>query len=91
MTWPTGVYACECAGCHRGFTGVEAFDRHRRPGRVCLEPSSVGLWYATDGQWSLTQRNARLETEQRSAFGREFGARFAHNLRTPPRSTPGCR
>lgn len=31
-----------CGTCHNTFTGVTAFDRHRRGG-TCLDPSSVGM------------------------------------------------
>jgi hypothetical protein len=40
-TW-TGLSTCHCAGCHRTFTSVTAFDMHQRiqDGRnVCLDPA----------------------------------------------------
>lgn len=69
MTFPTGANECECGACHRGFTGLEAFDAHRQ-GHRCLEPSSVGLWLGTDMLWSVGQRNAREQAERRVARGR---------------------
>ena len=43
-------------------------DAHRQ-GHRCLEPSSVGLWLATDGLWSTSPRNARLEADDRKGRG----------------------
>jgi hypothetical protein len=46
----TGLKACHCAACHRTFTSVEAFDRHRQgdyDARSCLDPS---LMRRQDGQ-----------------------------------------
>ena len=68
MAFPTGARECQCGACHRGFTGLEAFDAHRQ-GHRCLEPSSVGLWLATDGLWSTSPRNARLEADDRKRRG----------------------
>ncbi len=43
----SGTNACHCGACHRHtFTGVAAFDRHRKGG-VCNNPTSVGLVKAT--------------------------------------------
>lgn len=72
-TFPTGPRECLCAACHRGFTSLAAFDAHRQ-GHRCLEPSSVGLWYATDWLWSLEPRDARVEAEQRRARGLALAA-----------------
>ena len=30
MAFPTGARECQCGACHRGFTGLEAFDAHRQ-------------------------------------------------------------
>lgn len=38
----SGLSAAHCASCHVTFTGVTAFDRHRRAGR-CLIPAEAGL------------------------------------------------
>ena len=45
----TGLRTCHCAagGCHRTFTGIGAFDKHRQDGR-CLDLTSVGLVPVTD-------------------------------------------
>ncbi len=39
-----GLNTCHCAadGCHRTFSGVSTFDRHRRDGR-CIDPATVGM------------------------------------------------
>lgn len=37
-----GSRTCHCPTCHRSFSGVTHFDRHRRNGQ-CLDPHSVGL------------------------------------------------
>jgi hypothetical protein len=38
----SGNITCHAACCHRTFSGVEAFDHHRRGG-VCKHPTDVGL------------------------------------------------
>lgn len=38
----SGNNTCHAACCHRTFSGVEAFDHHRRGG-VCKHPTDVGL------------------------------------------------
>lgn len=38
----SGYITCHAACCHRTFSGVEAFDHHRRGG-VCKHPTDVGL------------------------------------------------
>jgi hypothetical protein len=38
----TATRAAHCAGCHRTFSTVSGFDKHRRDGG-CLEPAAVGL------------------------------------------------
>jgi hypothetical protein len=42
-----GMNTCHCSGCHLTFTGLTAFDAHRRGGE-CRPADSVGL--------SLTKR-----------------------------------
>lgn len=37
-----GLTTCHCSGCHVTFTGISAFDAHRRAGK-CLPAESVGL------------------------------------------------
>ncbi len=39
-----GSNTCHCGapGCHRTFTGVSAFDLHRRGGQ-CADPATVGM------------------------------------------------
>lgn len=38
-TW-TGIKVCHCAGCHRTFSVLSWFDRHRTRGK-CLNPASI--------------------------------------------------
>lgn len=44
--WWTGLTAGHCTGCHRTFSGIAAFDRHRTGShaggtRRCLDPATV--------------------------------------------------
>ena len=83
MSYPTGAHACECPRCFRGFVSDTAFTRHQRTGKVCLEPSSIGMWLATDGQWSLEPRSPVAEYAAKlAAVGRmmsETGRRRAQD------------
>ncbi|RLK22626.1 hypothetical protein DER29_0463 [Micromonospora sp. M71_S20] len=38
----SGLTIAHCACCHRTFSAVSTFDRHRRNGR-CVDPVTVGL------------------------------------------------
>lgn len=38
----TGQATCHCAACHYTFTGLSAFDRHRKE-FTCRPPAEVGL------------------------------------------------
>ena len=43
-----GLNTAHCSGCHRTFTGLTAFDRHRdgshaKGTRHCVDPSTLGL------------------------------------------------
>lgn len=53
MTFPTGPSDAQCGACRRGFNS-----------RRCLEPSSIGLWLATDGLWSIEPRSAKAELDR---------------------------
>lgn len=44
----TGYNTAHCGACHETFTGISAFDAHRRDGQ-CAHPTTVGL--------TLTQRS----------------------------------
>jgi len=46
----TGLSACHCPACHRTFTGIGAFDRHRCAG-ACQPPANVGLVRIRRGRW----------------------------------------
>jgi hypothetical protein len=43
----TGLNSGHCSACHRSFTSVSAFDKHRSGShtdrRYCLDPATVGL------------------------------------------------
>lgn len=62
-----GFSTCHCAACHRMFTGLTAFDKHRGgkhadDTRHCVDPESAGLVHAdraypcwgfpNDGSWA---------------------------------------
>jgi len=59
----TAARAAHCAGCHRTFSTVGGFDRHRRGG-ACLDPTTVGL-ELRDGAF----RGPRLTPEEVEARG----------------------
>jgi hypothetical protein len=56
----TGLNICHCAatGCHRTFTGITAFDKHRggtkrgEKAGECSDPLNVGLVLNDRGQWA---------------------------------------
>lgn len=62
-----GTAACHCAasGCHQTFTGVAAFDAHRRRGE-CARPESIGLVRNELGRWG---RPPMTDDEKRRRFG----------------------
>jgi hypothetical protein len=41
---------CECGTCGRKFTGLTAFDKHRR-NFGCVNPATVGLEQKPSGMW----------------------------------------
>ena len=46
--WWTGMRSGHCTACHRSFTSIAAFDKHRAGShsdgqRHCVDPESVGL------------------------------------------------
>lgn len=47
----TGLSTCHCAGCHRTFTGITAFDHHRVGGK-CVDPAERGLVPAVRRHWT---------------------------------------
>ena len=48
----TGQGTCHCAGCHRTFTGVTAFDTHRK-NFACVDPATIPtLAQVTRLHWS---------------------------------------
>lgn len=67
---------CQCALCHRVFVGVAAFDAHRAgaASRQCWEPSSLGLWLATDGMWSEERRDLEAIAKRNQEAGRRLHA-----------------
>ena len=46
----TGLRVAHCSVCHRTFTTVANFDRHRRGGR-CVDPASVDMVRNGRDQW----------------------------------------
>jgi len=58
-TWG-GLSTCHCAACHRTFTNLKNFDKHRVK-NACVDPESVGLvdagrkypcFASPSGEWS---------------------------------------
>ena len=52
----TGQRTAHCSGCHRTFSGVELFDRHRSadgPRGHCVDPETFppGITELRDGMW----------------------------------------
>lgn len=45
---------CGARGCHRTFSSVSGFDRHRRDGQ-CVDPATVGLVEVTRSGWTRWQ------------------------------------
>lgn len=70
MTFPTGPSDAQCGACRRGLNSTAALDTHRREFR-CLEPSSIGLWLATDGLWSIEPRSAKAELDRDRQMARK--------------------
>ena len=62
-----------CAACFRWFNSTSAFDLHRNHFN-CMEPSSIGLWLATDGLWSLGERDLEAESERHKKSGERLAA-----------------
>jgi hypothetical protein len=66
---PQGSQACHCAGCHRTFSSLRAFDTHRRDAgdrRECVDPAGVltkeggsAFTYKTDKLGALAWGSAR--------------------------------
>ena len=51
-TWSgLGRAHCGVGGCHRTFTGVTAFDRHRGAKGECLDPATLGMVLREGGLW----------------------------------------
>jgi hypothetical protein len=48
----TGRTHCAAPGCHRLFSGLTAFDAHRKGGE-CLLPGDAGLVKREDGVWAF--------------------------------------
>lgn len=59
----TGTAACHCGACHHTFTGVSAFDAHRRRGE-CLPPDAAGLVLNERGRWG----GEPMSDQARAAF-----------------------
>lgn len=72
---------CHCAACHETFTGIVAFDEHRR-GFACLDPATIiprpnGDTFSRDhlGHWHFGEAKTAAEWEaaeqRRSDLARE--------------------
>lgn len=72
--WPGPSRICHCEGCHRTFTGVKAFDVHRRGrgiDRRCvtsaemlalgLRQNLLGRWYCPAGSRRRPKIEVRVE------------------------------
>jgi len=46
----TGTGRCHCGSCHKLYSGLTAFDAHRKGGE-CLLPGDAGLVKGEDGVW----------------------------------------
>jgi hypothetical protein len=49
-TW-SGLSVCHCSICHRTFTGLSAFDKHRLRGQCC-NPADRGLVRIVRQAWA---------------------------------------
>lgn len=47
----TGLRTCHCSACHRTFTGLSAFDLHRRYDH-CADPTNCGLVIVHKRHWT---------------------------------------
>lgn len=59
---------CHCCVCHRTFTAITGFDRHRRNGK-CLDPATVGLVDAnrTYSCWGWPGRNTTFDGRRKAS------------------------
>jgi hypothetical protein len=75
----TGANVCHCAACHRTFTGVSGFDRHRVRG-VC---TVARLFLDARGYWTPTEDAKVPSFSGRRPRGVDPGAnpRLAEHLR----------
>lgn|SRR5882757_1379094 len=76
----TGTARSHCSGCHQLFSGITAFDEHRRHGQ-CLDPSGLtppqelidGVWrYPLDEQgkaYFAARKAARIAAQQADLTG----------------------
>jgi hypothetical protein len=61
---------CAASGCHRTFTGVTAFDKHRAGNKrgakrgECSNPYDVGLVQSDKGHWGFPYDNRHPEGEE---------------------------
>lgn len=71
---PLGSRICECAACHATFTGVTAFDAHRRGrhgiDRHCAPPAqllALGLRKNQMGRWHFPAGARRTQASKDAA------------------------
>ena len=60
-----GPLTCHCTACHRTFSGITAFDKHRTgshtKGRSCLDPETAVFERADGTTWGLVKLGRRYE------------------------------
>lgn len=55
-TW-TGLSVCHCSACHRTFSGIGLFDKHRRRD-ACVDPAEMpGELRLVDEIWRYPERD----------------------------------
>jgi hypothetical protein len=80
-TWG-GLLTAHCSACHITFTGITAFDKHRRR-RKCLTPESIGLvlkdrvypCFGDDKPWDEGSFDERISSTGRTGKTLQAGGR----------------
>jgi len=71
---------CECAACHRRFSGLTTFDRHqdwdykRQPMLICRDPADLGMRINHHDYWASAEKRPDLPSGKKSADRTEAGA-----------------